>query len=41
MYYSFSYEDDLYEAVVEKMNKNKARTWAKTTEGTYHHTNKE
>lgn len=41
MYYSFSYEDDLYEAVVEKMNKNKARIWAKTTEGTYHHTNKE
>lgn len=31
----------LYNAVVEKMNKNKARIWAKTTEGTYHHTNKE
>ena len=25
----------------EEMNKNKARTWAKTAEGTYHHTNKE
>lgn len=33
--------DDLYNAVVEKMNKNKARVWAKTTEGTYHHTNEE
>lgn len=31
----------LYNAVIEKMNKNKARTWAKTTEGSYHHTNKE
>ena len=31
----------LYKAVVEKMNKNKARVWEKTTEGTYHHTNKE
>lgn len=41
MYYSFSYEDDLYEAAVEKMNKNKARVWAKTTEGSYHHTNEE
>ena len=41
MYYGFSYEDDLYEAIVEKMNKNKARVWAKTAEGTYHHTNKE
>lgn len=41
MYYSFSYEDDLYEAIVEKMNKNKARVWAKTAEGTYHHTNEE
>ena len=41
MYYGFSYEDDLYIAVVEKMNKNKARIWAKTTEGTYHHTNEE
>lgn len=37
----FSGRDDLYNAVVEKMNKNKARVWAKTTEGTYHHTNKE
>ena len=31
----------LYNAIVEKMNKNKARTWAKTTEGSYHHTNEE
>lgn len=31
----------LYNAVVEKMNKNKARVWTKTTEGIYHHTNKE
>ena len=31
----------LYKAVVQKMNKNKARTWAKTTEGSYHHTNEE
>lgn len=31
----------LYKAVVEKMNKNKARVWAKTAEGTYHHTNDE
>lgn len=37
----FSGADNLYNAVVEKMNKNKARNWAKTTEGTYHHTNEE
>lgn len=37
----FSGADDLYNAVVEKMNKNKARIWAKTVEGSYHHTNKE
>lgn len=28
---------DLWEAVIKKMEKNRARTWKKTTEGTYHH----
>lgn len=37
----FSGTDNLYNAVVEKMDKNKSRSWAKTTEGTYHHTNEE
>ena len=31
----------LYKAVVEKMNKNKARVVVKTTYSTYHHTNDE
>lgn len=35
--FSIGYTDDLYEAVVEKMNKNKARIWQKTAEGIYHH----
>lgn len=39
--FCFAPSISLYNAVVEKMNKNKARIWAKTTEGTYHHTNKE
>lgn len=36
-----NFDDCLFDAVVEKMDKNRSRTWEKTTEGTYHHTNKE
>lgn len=32
---------ELIEAVNNKMEKNRKRVWAKTAEGTYHHTNKE
>lgn len=35
------YNDVFYKQVYNKHQKNKARAWAKTTEGTYHHTNKE
>ena len=33
--------DALWDAVETKMEKNRARTWAKTTEGTYHHVENE
>lgn len=33
--------DDLGPAIEAKMKRNRTRTWGKTAEGTYHHTNEE
>lgn len=35
------YNDVFYKQVYNKHQKNKARIWQKTAEGTYHHTNEE